>query len=55
MKKYFQKRNSGLEDLGVEDIDREFWEKVKKENMIAQRSRNIEEQKRGIKNGKAKF
>jgi len=55
MKKYSQNKTHGLEGLGVDEIDREFWKKIKEENMIAQRSRNIVEQKRGIKDGKAKF
>lgn len=53
MKKYSQKSNS-LDQLDFSDIDREFWKKINEEKTIAQH-RNVEEQQRGMKDGKAKF
>jgi hypothetical protein len=57
MKKYSLELSNGLDKLDVEELDRDFWKKIKQEQVIAKqwRSRNIEEQKRGIKDGKAKF
>lgn len=53
MKKYSQKSNN-LDQLDFSDIDRKFWKKINEEKKIAQQ-RNVEEQKRGMKDGKAKF
>jgi hypothetical protein len=57
MKKYSLELSNGLDKLDVEELDRDFWKKIKQEQVIAKqwRSRNTEEQKRGIKDGKAKF